>query len=226
MGDLNISGYDIFLHPELADEEGLLAAGADLSVQTLILAYSNGIFPWYSDGSPILWWSPDPRMVLLPEDFKVSKSLLQTIRNKGLDVKFDTYFASVIEQCSKVMRKGQKGTWITEEMKQAYINLHKEGYAHSVETFKDGQLVGGLYGVSLGGAFFGESMFYTIRDASKVALYHLVEKVKRFQFNFIDVQQSTAHLKSLGAKDLTRSEFLDRLQKALKKDTLRGCWSE
>ncbi|MBN1184656.1 MAG: leucyl/phenylalanyl-tRNA--protein transferase [Bacteroidales bacterium] len=225
MDNLDISGYNIFLHPELADEEGLLAAGADLSVQTLLLAYSNGIFPWYSDGSPILWWSPDPRMVLFPDEFKVSKSLLQTIRNKGMEVRFDTDFQSVIEHCSRVKRKAQRGTWITKEMKQAYIALHNEGYAHSVETYKNNLLVGGLYGVSLGGAFFGESMFHLITDASKVALYHLAEKARQFQFDFIDVQQSTAHLKSLGARDLPRKEFIERLKNALKKETFKGSWN-
>ena len=144
------TGYDIFYHPELANDEGLLAAGGELSIPTLLLAYSNGIFPWYSGNSPVLWWCPDPRMVLFPDKLILSKSLAQTIKKKKYGVAFDSSFEDVIHYCAKVKRKGQQGTWITQEMKDAYIKLHKEGYAHSVETFYEGKLAGGLYGVSLG----------------------------------------------------------------------------
>ena len=208
----------------LAGEDGLLAAGGSLEIPVLLEAYSKGIFPWYSEGSPILWWSPDPRMVLFPDKFKVSKSLDQTMRNKNFEVCMDSRFPEVIRQCSKVQRPGQEGTWITGDMIQAYIHLFEEGYAHSVEVFDRGELVGGLYGVSLGGAFFGESMFHLQKDVSKVALYHLVDFALRHNFSLIDAQQSTPHMESLGAEEIPRSRFLNLLQKALTCKTLRGPW--
>lgn len=210
----------------LTGEDGLLAAGGSLEVPVLLEAYSKGIFPWYSDDSPILWWSPDPRMVLFPQHFKVSKSLNQTLRRGGFEIKMDRRFPEVIRQCSRVHRPGQDGTWITEDMIRAYIRLHEEGYAHSVEVFAGTELVGGLYGVSLGGAFFGESMFHLQRDVSKVALHHLVEFARRNNFEFIDAQQSTPHIQRLGAAEIPRSRFLDLLQVALTRKTLRGPWQE
>jgi leucyl/phenylalanyl-tRNA--protein transferase len=214
----------IFPDPNLADESGLLAVGGDLSVDRLVQAYSNGIFPWYSQGEPILWWSPDPRMVLFPENFKISKSLKQTLKNKSFEVKFDTNFREVIKRCAEVPRRGQPGTWITKEMSNAYQNLFKEGIAHSVETYQNGNLVGGLYGLSLGAVFFGESMFQTERDASKVALYHLVKKVTQWNFLMIDAQVETDHMKSLGAINIERKEFLMILEKALNHPTIKGKW--
>jgi leucyl/phenylalanyl-tRNA---protein transferase len=214
----------IFPDPRLARGDGLLAVGGDLSAERLLQAYSRGIFPWYSDGDPILWWSPDPRMVLYTEKFKVSKSLAQVLRNKNYEVRFDTAFEDVIEQCSKVPRFGQGGTWITKEMKKAYIDLHRRGFAHSVETFIYGKLAGGLYGVSLGKAFFGESMFYVEKDASKIALYFLIEKLKEWEFHFIDAQVETAHLKRLGAENITKEEFLTMLKEALQYPTIKNNW--
>lgn len=213
-----------FPDPELADDHGLVAIGGDLSPEYLLSAYAQGIFPWFSEGEPILWWSLDPRMVLYPDQLKVSKSLRQIIRSGRFDIQIDTAFEEVIKQCSSMERKGQDGTWITNDMIKAYIRLHKLGYAHSFETYHDQQLVGGLYGVSLGKAFFGESMFFLERDASKFALYHLVNWCTDHDFHFIDVQQSTAHMKSLGAIDIKRSVFLERLKKALQFETVRGKW--
>lgn len=214
----------IFPHPSLANDDGLLAIGGDLSVGRLLLAYANGIFPWYDEASPILWWSPNPRMVLYPDNLKVSESLHQSIRNKNTSVRFDTDFERVIKNCARVERPGQPGTWITPEMQTAYIELHRQGFAHSVETYYRDELVGGLYGVSLGRIFFGESMFHLRRDASKVALFHLVEKLKSWNFDLIDVQQDTPHLRKLGGQLLQLDDFLGVLQKSLKFPTRRGKW--
>lgn len=222
MNNLFDRGY--FPDISLVGEDGLLAAGGSLDIPVLLEAYSKGIFPWYAEGSPILWWSPDPRMVLFPDHFKVSKSLGQTLRKNDFELRMDSRFPDVIRQCSKVHRPGQDGTWITQDMTRAYIQLHEEGYAHSVEVFAEGELVGGLYGVSLGGAFFGESMFHLKRDVSKVALHHLVDFARKNSFSLIDAQQSTPHLESLGAKEIPRSQFLGLLQKALSKNTIRGPW--
>ena len=215
--DILSNPYDRGYFPDvsLAGEDGLLASGGSLESEVLLEAYSKGIFPWYSEGSPILWWSPDPRMVLYPEKFRISKSLRQTLRTNKLEIRINTVFPELIEQCSLVPRPGQEGTWITREMTDAYIHLHKEGYAHSFEVFRQEKLVGGLYGVSLGRAFFGESMFHLERDASKVALYHLVEFARKNQFDCIDAQQSTDHLKSLGAIELNRTEFLVLIQRTI-----------
>ena len=219
-----LSDEIVFPDPELANEIGLLAIGGDLSIERLLLAYSNGIFPWYSEDDPIMWWSPDPRMVLFLEKLKLSKSLQQSLNNKEYEVKFDTNFKEVIENCSKTVRKDQEGTWITQEMKDAYLDLHESGFAHSVETYYNGKLAGGLYGISLGRAFFGESMFYRERDASKIALYYLVQKIKEWDFHFIDTQVETEHLKSLGAINIKRSKFLSLLKKSLNYPTLKGKW--
>lgn len=219
-----LSDEIVFPNPELANEIGLLAVGGDLSLKRLLLAYSQGIFPWYSDDDPIMWWSPDPRMVLFPEKLKLSKSLQQSIKNKEYEVKFDTNFREVIENCSKTVRKDQDGTWITQEMKDAYLDLYESGFAHSVETYYNDKLAGGLYGISLGRAFFGESMFYRERDASKIALYYLVQKIKEWDFHFIDTQVETQHLKSLGAINIKRSKFFSLLKKSLNYPTLKGKW--
>jgi leucyl/phenylalanyl-tRNA---protein transferase len=222
MNNLFDRGY--FPDISLVGEDGLLAAGGSLDIPVLLEAYSKGIFPWYAEGSPILWWSPDPRMVLFPDHFKVSKSLEQTLRKNDFEISMDSRFPDVIRQCSKVHRPGQEGTWITQDMTNAYIQLHEEGYAHSVEVFAEGELVGGLYGVSLGGVFFGESMFHLQKDVSKVALHHLVDFARRNNFSLIDAQQSTPHLASLGAEEIPRSQFLGLLQKALSKNTIKGPW--
>ncbi len=207
----------IFPRPELAEDDGLLAAGGDLSKERLLLAYSLGIFPWYSDGSPILWWSPEPRLVLIPEELKVSRSLRQIIKKAIFTVTMDTAFDEVIRNCAEINRPGQQGTWITEEMIEAYIRLHSAGYAHSVESWQDGELVGGLYGIALGKAFFGESMFAKKSNASKVAFVILVERLSKSGFSFIDCQVTTEHLKNLGAKEISRKNFLQMLRKALKR---------
>jgi leucyl/phenylalanyl-tRNA--protein transferase len=221
----NIFDRGYFPEITLVGADGLLAAGGSLDVPVLLEAYSKGIFPWYAEDSPVLWWSPDPRMVLFPDKFKVSKSLGHTLQKGNFEICMDSRFPDVIRQCSNVHRPGQDGTWITEDMLSAYILLHEAGYAHSVEVFAEGELVGGLYGVSLGGAFFGESMFHLRRDVSKVALYHLVDFARRNDFNLIDAQQSTLHLQRLGAEEIPRSHFLDLLQQALFKNTIKGSWS-
>ncbi len=220
------NNFDRGYFPEiaLAGEDGFLASGGSLDIPVLLEAYSKGIFPWYAEGSPILWWSPDPRMVLFPDQFKVSKSLDQTLRKKDFVISMDNRFPEVIRQCSKVQRPGQEGTWITGDMINAYILLHEEGYAHSVEVLAEGELVGGLYGVSLGGAFFGESMFHLQKDVSKVALYHLVDFARRNNIGLIDAQQSTQHLQRLGAEEIKRSRFLELLKQALTRNTIKGPW--
>jgi leucyl/phenylalanyl-tRNA---protein transferase len=205
----------IFPEPELAEEDGLLAVGGDLSKDRLLLAYSMGIFPWYSDDSPVLWWSPDPRLILIPEELKVSRSLRQVIKKGVFAVTMDTAFSEVIRSCAEIRRGGQQGTWITEEMIEAYIRLHHAGYAHSIESWHDDELVGGLYGIALGKAFFGESMFAKKSSASKVALVALAEYLRRLDFSFIDCQVTTEHLKSLGAREIHRKKFLQMLKKAL-----------
>jgi leucyl/phenylalanyl-tRNA---protein transferase len=215
----------IFPNPEEAEDDGLVAVGGNLSTEFLIAAYSHGIFPWFNKGEPVLWWSPDPRMVLFPGEFKCSKSLQQTVRSNKFEISIDKAFGEIINSCSLVKRKGQNGSWITSEMKRAYIDLHQQGLAHSVETWQQGKLVGGLYGISLGKAFFGESMFHLVNDASKIALYHLVRLMLKWKFDFIDVQQSTNHLRSLGAKDLKREYFLKILRKSLKYPTKKGKWN-
>lgn len=207
----NISFPDV--EQALLEPDGLLAMGGDLSVKRLLSAYSSGIFPWFSDGEPILWWSPNPRMVLFPEYFKCSKSLKKSINNKKFQVIYNRNFLNVMKQCSKP-RPLQQGTWITEEMLYAYQQLHLAGYAHSVETWLDGKLVGGLYGIAIGRVFFGESMFSIERDASKVALFHLSETLKTKQFVVIDCQVYSKHLDSLGAFCIPRNEFIKLLKHA------------
>ena len=214
----------VFPRPEQADPSGLLAVGGDLSSERLLEAYRLGIFPWYSGDEPILWWSPDPRLVLDLGDFKISRSLRKTLNKEIFDVTFDRAFGDVIRACALAPRDGQRGTWITDDMQEAYVRLHKLGYAHSVESWFDGKLAGGLYGVSLGKAFFGESMFHRTADASKVALAALVERLKLWKFHFIDAQMTTPHLLRLGAKELPRRVFLKRLGEALRGPSKKGRW--
>ena len=199
----------------LTEPNGLLAAGADLSPRRIVEAYRRGIFPWYNEGQPVLWWSPDPRMVLFPEHFKVSHSLRKRIRRKEFEVRVDTAFESVATSCASVYRAGQYGTWITPGMLQAYNELHRAGYVHSVETWQGGRLVGGLYGVALGQVFFGESMFARATDASKVALAGLVSHMQSLGGGLIDCQQETAHLGSLGAEPIPRPVFAQYLERLI-----------
>lgn len=194
----------------LDEPEGLLAAGGDLSPARLLAAYRRGIFPWYSAGQPVLWWSPDPREVLVPDEFRCSRSLAKSLRNRGFEVSVDRDFGAVVHSCA-TRREHSTGTWITPEMHAAYCEMHARGHAHSVEVRLDGQLVGGLYGVLLGGVFFGESMFSRVRDASKVALAHLVERGLAARLALIDCQLPTAHLRSLGSRPMGRGEFCRRV---------------
>lgn len=205
----------IFPDPELARKDGLLAIGGDLSQERLLTAYSMGIFPWYNEDSPILWWSPNPRLVLIPEELKVSRSLRKFINKGLLKVTVNTVFEQVIRSCAGAPREGQNGTWITEEMIEAYVRLHKAGYAHSVESWHEGKLVGGLYGIILGKAFFGESMFSRESNASKAAFVHIVEILMERGFKLIDCQVKTEHLMSLGAREVPRKTFLKMLEQAL-----------
>ena len=214
----------IFPPPHLSMENGLLAVGGDLSVPRLLLAYRMGIFPWYSYPDPILWWSPDPRLVLFPGELHISRSLKKTIAKERFRVTFDQAFETVIRQCASVRLQNDESTWITGEMQSAYCRLHREGFAQSVEAWDGGVLVGGLYGVSLGRAFFGESMFSLRDDASKVAFVTLVKWLKSFSFHLIDCQVRTDHLLRFGAREIPRGLFLDLLGNAYKEKTLRGCW--
>ena len=199
----------------LQDPDGLLAVGGDLSIERLVSAYQKGIFPWYSDDQPILWWSPDPRMVLEPKELKVSRSLAKKIRQQRFQVTFDQCFEDVIIECSKPrLEKGrlQTETWIIDEMIAAYISLHKAGIAHSVECWLDNELVGGLYGIAIGQVFFGESMFSRVSDASKIAFATLTKQLQQWDFKLIDCQVYTSHLESLGAKMISRQKFINLLQ--------------
>lgn len=215
-----------FPDPRLADDDGLIAQGGDLSPEFLLSAYCQGIFPWFCEGEPILWWSPNPRMILCPNQFKLRKSLAQVIKKGTFELRIDTAFQEVISSCSRIPRAHEDETWITDDIIEGYVKLHKLGYAHSFESWYKGDLVGGLYGISLGNCFFGESMFFTKSDASKVAFYHLVQFAIKNNFSFIDAQQPTSHLKSLGAEPISRSNFLDLLETALQKETLRGKWTD
>ena len=213
-----------FPPPHFAEREGLLAIGGDLSLKRLMLAYKMGIFPWYSDDEPIIWWSPDPRLVLYPKELKISKSLKKFMKKGIFKVTLDQAFENVIMECAAVRSENGEGTWIVDEMIEAYCRLHKAGYAHSVETWLDRHLVGGLYGVSLGKCFFGESMFMRVSNASKVAFVNLVQQLSRWSFDFIDCQVKTHHLINFGAREVPRKIFLNQLKKSLKKETLRGQW--
>lgn len=215
----------IFPHPEYAEDDGLLAIGGDLSPERLLLAYASGIFPWYNPEDPILWWSPNPRLVVFPEKIKISKSLKQSIRNRNFEIKSDTEFRQVMTLCGNANGR-ENTTWITDQMLDAYCKLHEYGFAHSIETWKQGKLVGGLYGISIGKAFFGESMFYLERDASKVAFVALCNMLASWGFHVIDAQQSTEHLISLGAEEIERQLFLKILETAVEEETISGSWKD
>lgn len=212
-----------FPNPRSASGEGIVAYGGDLSPSRLMMAYRLGIFPWYSANDPILWWSPDPRLILDLDDFRLHRSLRKKI--SCFEIRFDTAFPQVIRECSQMPRRGQKGSWIIPEMIEAYETLHALGYAHSVEAYQDGILVGGLYGVRVGRVFCGESMFAKVSDASKVAFTVLVQKLRDAGFAFIDCQVPTDHLKSLGAREISRDEFLDRLSAASDEPESSYDWS-
>ena len=204
----------IFPNPELSEEDGLLAIGGDLSWKRLLLAYSNGIFPWYSDDEPILWWCPKPRFIIKPNEVKISKSMKRVLNKKDFKVTFNNDFEGVISKC-KELREKKEGTWITDDMKQAYINLFYKGFASSVEVYKDDKLVGGLYGVNIGRCFFGESMFSTETNASKVALLSICKRLVEEKYLFLDCQMHTNHLESMGGKFVSWEEFKGMLQEGI-----------
>jgi len=217
----------IFPDPKLA-EDGLLAVGGDLSAERLILAYKMGIFPWYNPGDPILWWSPDPRFVLFPDELKVSKSMRPYFNQKKYRVSFDQEFERVISHCAEVDRKGQNepGTWITSDMAKAYLLLHRMGVAHSVEVWQEDRLVGGLYGIAIGQIFYGESMFSLSPNASKFGFITLVKRLRELGYSLIDCQQETGHLNSLGAKGISQHQFLQLLESNLSEPTQLGRWDD
>lgn len=216
---------DCFFPPaDRANASGLLAFGGDLSPQRLIVAYANGIFPWYDENEPLLWWSLDPRLILRPGEMRISKSLRRRVKSGKFEVRVDTSFREVMLHCADTPRKDQDGTWIQDEMVDAYTHLHELGLAHSFETYMDGELVGGLYGVSIGQVFFGESMFHTVTDASKVAFCHLHQFLVEHGFKLIDCQQETKHLMSLGAHCISRKDFIDELKVLTREATLAGNW--
>lgn len=210
----------------LARSDGLLCVGGDLSTKRLVLAYKNGIFPWFSENEPILWWSPDPRLVLYPEQIKVSKSLKKKIRQNKVTIRINHAFKQTITACAKPRKNKNEGTWLVEEMIDAYIDLHELGYAHSIETWRENKLVGGLYGISMGGSFFGESMFSRESDASKIALVALSTHLRRHHFDIIDCQVSTDHLMNMGAVEISRNAFLDTIQKSVKREELNAVWTK
>ncbi len=215
----------IFPDPKQAEPSGLLAVGGDLRPERLLAAYAAGIFPWYAE-EPILWYSPDPRMVLAPGALRVVRSLRRVIAKERFEIRFDTAFERVIRECAAAERPDQDGTWITADMIEAYCRLHELGYAHSAEAWADGKLVGGLYGVSLGAGFFGESMFANREEASKVAFVHLVRRLHDWDFELVDCQVESDHLARFGAENWTRARFLAALERALRAPTRRGCWAQ
>jgi len=213
-----------FPDPRGADPRGLLAHGGDLGPERLLSAYAHGIFPWYNE-EPILWFSPDPRMLLRPDELVVNRTLRKNLRRGRYEVRLDSAFEAVIRACATASRPDQDGTWITDDMIEAYEELHRQGYAHSVEAWEDGELVGGLYGVSLGHCFFGESMFSLRSDASKIAFVSLVEQLERWRIDLIDCQVHTEHLERFGAVEWPRARFLDRLAERLEHETRQGRWA-
>ncbi|NJL75659.1 MAG: leucyl/phenylalanyl-tRNA--protein transferase [Saprospiraceae bacterium] len=216
-----------FPHPELANQDGILAMGGDLSPRRLLLAYQIGIFPWFNPDDPIIWWSPDPRFVLFPEELKVAKSMRTYFNNPRFRLTLDQHFETIMRCCQNVYRKGQGGgTWITEDMVNGYCQLHKMGYAHSIEVWQDNQLVGGLYGIALGKCFFGESMFSKVPNASKFGFISLVRKLQKLGYQLIDCQQPTQYLSSLGARAIPRKEFLAILEKNRQFPTDISNWSD
>ena len=224
MALFRLARQPVFPDPEQSEPDGLLAVGGDLSTERLLAAYAAGVFPWYGEGLPILWWSPDPRLVLFPGELHLSRSLRRSLRSRRFKVRADTAFEEVVRRCAGKERPGQEGTWITPEMIEAYVRLHRHGFAHSFEAWEGGALAGGLYGVSLGAAFFGESMFTDKADASKVAFARSVEWLAGWKFHFVDCQVKTAHLERFGAREIRRREFLARLGRALERPTMRGKW--
>lgn len=215
----------VFPEPELAEPNGLLGVGGDLDPNRVLLAYQLGIFPWYSEGQPVLWWSPDPRMVLHTSDLKVARSLGKRVRQGRYEITFDRAFAQVVEACGEVPRPGQSGTWITDDMLHSYVSLHEAGYAHSVEAWQDGELVGGLYGVSLGQLYCGESMFAKAPDASKVAFVHLVRQLARWGVPLVDCQVYTEHLARFGAVEIPRTHYLEQVHELVRGPHRPGPWS-
>lgn len=211
------------LERALAEPSGLLAAGGDLSPARLLTAYRRGIFPWYGKDQPVLWWSPDPRMVLFPAEFRMPRSLTKRLRRRDYEIRTDSAFDEVMRACA-APRAGDASTWITPDMVAAYCELHRLGHAHSVETWIDGELAGGLYGIALGRAFYGESMFTRAPDASKIALAHLVQQLTRWQFGMIDCQMNTAHLARFGAREIPRSEFSRRLAELVNYPSSAAGW--
>ena len=215
----------LFPPVDLAERSGILAVGGDLSPERLIEAYRHGIFPWYSDGDPILWWSPDPRFVLFPAETYISKTMRQVLRRKIFDISCDTDFRAVMRGCQEPRRR-EKGTWITEEMMEAYVGLHESGIAHSIEAWQNSELAGGLYGISLGRCFFGESMFTRVSNASKAAFISLSVRLRELGFLIIDCQVYTSHLESLGARHIPRNEYISILEEGLKYETMQGSWKD
>ena len=215
-----------FPDPRAASDEGLLAYGGDLTPERLLAAYRQGIFPWFNTHDPILWWSPNPRLVLYPDDLKLSRSFRRVLRNASYTVRFDHDFEGVIRACGQIPRPGQDGTWLHPVMQEAYLRLHRQGYAHSVETYMDGRLVGGLYGIALGRAFFGESMFARRPNASKIALTALRGVLAAKSYDFIDCQVETDHLVRMGAVTIPREDFLDALDRSLAAPDAPGSWAD
>lgn len=213
MAVFRLSDDLIFPHPSLSEEDGLLAVDGDLSPERLILAYRNGIFPWFSEDEPILWWSPDPRFILYPKDIKVSHSMKKLLKKNTYKISFDTCFRDVISNCSNLRK--ESGTWITNDMIEAYCKLHELGYAHSVEAWYEDELVGGLYGISIGKCFFGESMFSTMSNASKAAFITLCKKLEEKEYIMVDCQVYTEHLESLGAVNISREKFLELVEEGI-----------
>ena len=221
-----LSDKPVFPPPEMAEENGLLAVGGDLSPARLLAAYSSGIFPWFSEGDPILWWAPSPRLVIFPKEFRIPKRLLRVVRQDRFNVTFDTAFATVIKACGIESGRREKGTWLNGEMIKAYCRLHDMGFAHSVECWRDDRLAGGLYGVSLGGTFFGESMFSREADSSKTALVVLAKQLLMWNFDLIDCQMKTAHLLQFGAREIPGSRFQELLARSMSRPTLQGSWQQ
>ena len=220
-----LSSSPVFPDPENADPGGLLAVGGDLSPRRLLAAYSNGIFPWYNEDHPILWWSPDPRPIITPRWLTLDRRFRRYLHNHPFEVTVDTDFQAVISACATIDRPGQAGTWLTDDMIRAYARLHREGYAHSVECRLDGRLVGAIYGVGVGKAFFGESMFHTVGQASKVAFVHLMWLLKDLKFYFMDCQQATPHVMRLGAREIPRVEFTRLARTACAQPSEPGPWA-
>ncbi|SHN51040.1 leucyl/phenylalanyl-tRNA--protein transferase [Desulfovibrio litoralis] len=214
-----------FPDPALADEDGILAVGGDLTPVRLLTAYSLGIFPWYNEDSPILWWHPDPRCVLFLNEFHLPKSLKKVINAGTFELRIDTAFEAVIKSCANSFRPNQEGTWLTQEMQQAYLHLHKLGFAHSIESWQNNKLCGGVYGVALGNIFFGESMFYKEPNASKIAFYGLVTLLKKLNFRLLDCQQRSENVLRFGAREISRQAFMQELSKNMLEETLRGNWT-